>query len=325
MARYLIAADPLSVILPVTDTTIMMAEELLLNGHSVDYLDLSTMDWRQTADRYLGSLKVAKVEEMNLKLIPPLRVGPARIARVEEYDVILQRKDPPVDDTFIGHCRIFMQAPKSILQINNPAETWRVSEHELPLEFSEYTLPTLVAHSPDEFLSQMGSRHVETVVKPHNTFSGWGIEFFSKHTDTATLTAYWKKWAVNTKKVVIQDYSREVETIGDLRVLAFDGRVIGSVLRRPKVGSRLANLHQGGSAHPWKLTRIQSRATAEAGEKLAQRGLHLVGFDFIGDRLSEINITCPSALRQIDSVSGIKGQQAMMAEIEKLRQSGRRP
>ena len=99
-------------------------------------------------------------------------------------------------------------------------------------------------------------------------------------------------------------------------------KVIGSVLRKPKPGSRLANLHQGGSAHYFKPTPTQLKACEVISEDLWDKGLYLLGLDFIGDYLTEVNITCPSAVPQINRVMGIHGEKQIideMIELKKLR------
>src|SRR3989338_7531814 len=245
MVYYLIAADPMETFLPATDTTTLLAHELLRRGIAVDYLDLSRMDWRQPPVQYLSQLDVAPIEEVFLHDQPPFRLGPRRLERVQKYSAILQRKDPPVNELFVGHCKAFSDAPRKILQVNDPQNTWRVSEHELPLSFPEYSLSTCVVSSREELINAIRKTVVVLVAKPSNTCSGWGIEFFSRNTKTEELNRYWDRWAVNGGRLVLQEYAPEIETIGDLRVLVMNARIIGSVLRKPRPGSRLANLHQG--------------------------------------------------------------------------------
>lgn len=319
MARYLIAADPLSTFLPPTDTTTLLAFELLRRGIEVDYLDLAQMDRRLPPLEYLSGLRVAQIESVQLDHKPVFQLAESRTESISKYSVVLQRKDPPVDEVFIGHCSAFSQAPSNILQINDPRWTWRLSEHELPMEFPEFSIPTRIAHTEIEFLAAVQRPTKEAVIKPRNTYSGWGIEFFSFRTAATVLKEYWQRWGSQAHGVIVQEYAPEIETIGDLRILIMNQKIIGCVLRRPKLGSRLANLHQGGSAHFWKVTPRQALACETVARELIKKGLYLIGLDFIGERISEINITCPSALRQINAVEGIQGERVIIDEIERLR------
>lgn len=317
MVRYLLAADPLHTFLPKTDTSTLMIHELCRRGIAVDYLDLSQMDWRQS--EYLSTLRVSEIKSVSLQATPPFVLTPDRLARIDEYSVILQRKDPPVDEVFIGHCRQFMRAPPEILQINSPHEIWRVSEHELPMLFPLHSIPTRVARSFQEFTQQVGTSGCPVVAKPKNTHSAHGIAFFSARTPLSELKSYWQQWGKPSGSVVVQDYAAEMESIGDLRVLSFNGEVLGSVLRKPAPGSRLGSLHLGASAHPWALTSRQLDAVRVVSQQLATLGLYFLGLDFIGQRLSEINVTCPSALPQVNAVMNITGQMRLMDCIEDLR------
>src|SRR5690606_507074 len=118
----------------------------------------------------------------------------------------------------------------------------------------------------------------------------------------------------------VQPYLPEIETIGDLRILSMNRRILGCVLRKPKKGGRLGNLHLGATAHPFTPTARQLAAAKTVADDLAPKGLYLLGLDFIGDYLTEVNITCPSAARQINQVSGTHVEVALIDELEQLRQ-----
>jgi glutathione synthase len=315
LPRYLLAGEPLRNYIPGLDTGVTLAGELLRRGIALDYCDLSEMDWKRDTTDYLSHLRVARIESA-AQNTPAFSLGPWRQARVDEYGVILQRKDPPVDDNYRGHALHFTAAPRSIVQMNNPALTWKLSEHMLPAEYPEYSIPTFLCRDFHEFEGQIRSRKEDSVAKPMHLFSGVGIQFFSSQTSPEELQEYWEKWK---PEIVVQPYLAEITTVGDLRILAINGKVVGSVLRKPKPGSRLANLHQGGSAHFFEPTREQLKAVDVISNDLCPRGLYLLGIDFIGNYVSEINITCPSALPQINEVSNIQGERIIIDELEKLR------
>jgi glutathione synthase len=158
---------------------------------------------------------------------------------------------------------------------------------------------------------------LEAVVKPLGECSGRGIAFFAPSTPTPELAAYWAA-LTDPDGAVVQPYQPAITTHGDLRILVMNRRVLGSVARIPRPGSRLANLHQGASVRPFDPTPRQLAAVAAVADALTPRGLYLLGLDFIGDLLSEINFTSPSALVQINEVSQTRAELVLVDEIERL-------
>lgn len=314
--KVLVTADPIERFQPKFDTTLRLTAEYLKRGISVDYMDLTHADATQKASTYLGRLPVHAVEHVDPKATPFIRLSPVRIADVGEYDVILHRKDPPVDDFYRDHTQKFSHAPKRILQINNPDLTWRLSEHILTTEFPEHSIPTIVCETAREFIAAVRAQSGEAVAKPENECSGVGIAFFPNDTPQAELDAYWAKWK---PLVVVQPYVDEITKSGDLRILVMNGKIMGSVLRVARQGSRLANLHQGATWRAFTPTPKQVEACDAVGRALAEHGLYLLGLDFIGDRLSEINFTSPSAMVQINEVMGQRTEVLLVNEIEALR------
>jgi glutathione synthase len=316
--KYLIVADPVSRWQPVFDTSLRTAAELLSRGIEVDYVDLLATDALKPAGAYLESLPVQKVlhaepEEPNF-----LGLGPKRLAPVTDYAVILQRKDPPVDERFRAYMEIYAQAPRSILQINDPSEAIAWSEHLLPMRFPEFSIPTQVCRSPEELVCAVREQVTEAVLKPVNECSGIGVSFLRKDVPEPEILKYWEEWR---PAVVVQPYQEEITKSGDLRILVFNRQVLGSVLRVPRQGSRLANLHQGASSAKWTPTKRQLEAAEAISADLTPRGLYLLGLDFIGDLVSEINITSPSALVQINQVMGKRTEVELVDGIEALRKS----
>ncbi len=313
--RYLLAADDYMKFKPATDTGVVLAKEILARGIEVDYLDLGQHDYKQDTKTYLSTLPVRPILKSDSSMWPLFELGPVRRANVSEYTVILQRKDPPVDEIYIGHCKHFSHAPKDIVQMNNPDMTWRLSEHELPAMYPKYGVPTKKCHSFEDLVKAVRSFQGDIVVKPDNLSSGVGVEFLSSQTDEKTLKAFWDKWK---PAAIVQPYMEEITTIGDLRIMVMNQKIIGWVLRKPKPGSRIANLHQGGSAHGWELTPQQIEASLAVAKDLTPKGLWLLGLDFIGNYISEINITCPSTVIQVNQVLNRKIEVDIIDELEKL-------
>lgn len=313
--KFLLAGEPVETFHPDLDSGVILAKEIIERGHSLDYCNLISTPYDIPTEDYLSSLPVQKVEGAFLKKTPAFKLSKPRKVNAEEYHVILQRKDPPVDKLYRAHADHFAMLPEHIVQMNDPNMTTRFSEHLLPQKYPKYAVPTVLCKSFDAFVSKIQKYDGETVAKPMHFFSGIGIEFFSPKTPKNELEAYWKKYE---PEVVVQPYIEEVTELGDVRILVMNEEIIGAVRRLPKPGSRLANLHQGATSSPTSPTPIQIEACEAVASDLSPKGLYLLGLDFIGDYLTEVNITCPSALRQINEMNGAEGEKVIIDQLEKL-------
>jgi len=313
--RYLIVADPITALNPVFDLGVCISRELLKRHIDVDYLDLLGHDPSLPTDRYLETLPVRQIVSADATRDPFWQLGPLRIKAVGEYDVILQRKDPPVDAVFIDHHRHFVCAPETVVQINRPPATYELSEHSIVLRYPQYAAPTVVAGNFDELVAAVREQDGEVVCKPMNTYCGIGVTFVSASTPVDQLRSFWHEWA---PEVIVQPYLPAIESSGDLRILTLGQRVLGSVLRVPAVGSRLANLHQGATAARLEPTPRQLECCREVANDLNPLGLHLLGLDFIGSHLTEVNFTSPTTLVQINQVNGIRADRDMVDELERM-------
>jgi len=313
--RYLIVADALERLNPVFDLGVCVSVELINRGIQVDYLDLYASDAELPSAEYLASLPVRTVYSADASRSKFWDLGPEHHAAITDYRIVLHRSDPPVDERFIRYAKHFETAPDSVLQINRPPATYLLSEHTVHLRYPEYAAPTEVAASPDELVAAVRAQPGEAVCKPKNTYCGIGIDFVPSDEDEAVLRRYWDEWG---PEVIVQPFLDAIETSGDLRILTIEQRVLGSVLRVPAEGSRLANLHQGATAAALAPTQRQLDACRVVAADLNPMGLHLLGLDFIGEFLTEVNITSPTTIVQINQVNGIRADIDLVDELEKM-------
>jgi len=313
--RYLLVADSLDDLNPEFDLGVCISTELLNRGIGVDYLDLPATDPALDTDDYLAHLPVREILSSDAARRPFWELGPQRTTSVDEYRVLLQRKDPPVDDGFISRTRHFEAAPEEIVQINRPPATYELSEHTTALRYPDYAAPTAVCTSFDEVVDAVRALPGEVVLKPENTYCGIGVTFVKPTVEDKVLQEYWEKWQPH---VIVQPYLEAIESSGDLRILTINERVLGSVLRVPAGGSRLANLHQGATAARLEPTPRQLEACRVVAEDLNPLGLHLLGLDFIGEDLTEVNFTSPTTIVQINRVNGIRADIELVDELERM-------
>ncbi len=313
--RYLLVADGLEDLNPKFDLGVCLSTELLRRGIAVDYLDFPATDPSLSSDRFLGALPVREILSSDAARSPFWELGAGRTADVGDYRVILQRKDPPVDEDFISRTRHFEAAPPEIVQMNRPPATYELSEHTAALRYPEYAAPTAVCSSAEEVMEAVRALPGEVVLKPENTYCGIGVTFIRQSATDDELRDYWEQWKPH---VIVQPFLDAIETTGDLRILTINDKVLGSVLRVPADGSRLANLHQGATAARLEPTTRQLEACRVVAEDLNPLGLHLLGLDFIGEDLTEVNFTSPTTIVQINQVNGIRADIELVDELERM-------
>lgn len=328
MPPYLVTADPVASLQPRFDTTIRVLAELLGRGVPVDYCDLAATDLSRPPADWLAALPVHAVEYADPSRTPCIGLAAPRLADAAAYELLLHRKDPPVDAAYRAWTSRFA-ALAGPVQVNDPAELLRRSEHTLAAEaFPELAVPTVHCRDLAALEVAVRTQPTEAVVKPLYACSGVGIAFFAADAPLAALQDHWDMYAGTGPEgqpdgLVVQPYQPAIVDRGDLRILVMAGRVLGCVTRVPRPGSRLANLHQGAGFRAAEPTPRQLAAVDAIAGELTPRGLWLLGIDFIGDLVSEINFTSPSALVQIDEVMHRRVEVDLVDELERLRARAR--
>jgi len=280
-------------------------------------MDTDALEIPEYKSDLLQGLPVQRILSADPQKSPFFEMDSPQFFPVNHFQVPVHRRDPPVDKKFLAITEVFKKTPTPILQINNPEYTSQLSEHELPSEFPQFSTPTFHCATFEEFEKKVWELEPETVAKPTNQSSGVGIQFFKKNSQKDELKKYWDIW----HPLIVQPFIKEIETLGDLRIVTINQKILGSVTRIPKKGSRLGNLHAGATAHKLDPTAEQIKASLAVAHELAKKGLHLLGLDFIGPFLNEINITSPSAIVQINEVMGFDHFPKLIDEFENLRES----
>ena len=289
--------DPIGSIDIAGDTSFALALEAQRRGHSL---------WYYTPDSL--SLNEGRVEAVGQSLALRDRAGDHFTAGTAErrglgsFDVILMRQDPPFDMAYITLTHLLEMLPPSTMVVNNPAEVRNAPEKLLVTMFTELMPPTLISRDTDAIRS-FRERHHDIIVKP--LFGNGGAGVFRLTPDDQNLNALLEMFlAVSREPVMVQRYLPEVRQ-GDKRVILVDGEPVGAVNRVPSAGEARSNLHVGGTAEATELTARDREICAIIGPELRRRGLLFVGIDVIGDYLTEINVTSPTGIREIQRLTGI--------------------
>ena len=288
--------DPIGSIDISGDTSFALALEAQARGHSL---------WYYTPDSL--SLNEGRVEAVGQKLTlrdeagDHFTAGTAERRNLDSFDVILMRQDPPFDMAYITLTHLLEMLPASTMVVNNPAEVRNAPEKLLVTMFTELMPPTLISRDT-EAIKAFRDRHQDIIVKP--LFGNGGAGVFRLTPDDQNLNALLEMFlAVSREPVMVQRYLPEVRQ-GDKRIILVDGEPVGAVNRVPSAGEARSNLHVGGTAEATELTARDREICSMIGPELRRRGLLFVGIDVIGNYLTEINVTSPTGIREIQRLTG---------------------
>ena len=242
------------------------------------------------------------------------------VTSLADFDVILMRKDPPFDMEFIYATYILeLAAIQGALVINNPASLRDANEKMFITHFPQCIAPTLVTRESSQ-IRDFIAEHGEIILKPLDGMGGSSI-FRIKHGDPNTNVAIETLSALGTRFIMIQKYISEISE-GDKRILLINGEPIDYALARvPLAGETRGNLAAGGTGSGIELSERDRWICEQVAPVLIEKGLMFVGLDVIGDFLTEINVTSPTCIRELDSIYNIDIASKLMDCIQTSVQS----
>ena len=232
-----------------------------------------------------------------------------RTVPLDELDVILMRKDPPVDMEFIYTTFLLQRAAAhGVLVVNNPGAIRNASEKLYTAWFSQCSPPTRVSREIKR-LKEFLDEHGDIIVKPLDGMGGASV--FRIQMNDPNLNVILETITANgTKSTMAQRYIPEISA-GDKRILMINGEPFPHALARiPTAGETRGNLAAGGRGEGVDLSKRDLWICEQLGPALREQGLMFVGLDVIGDYLTEINVTSPTCIRELDSIynADIAGQ-----------------
>jgi len=217
--------------------------------------------------------------------------------RLGDFDIVMMRKDPPVDVNYLHATWILDHARGKTLLVNDPRGLRELNEHLAVLNFPHLTPPTIVTRSPERLRKFQKEQGGAIVVKPVDGFGGLGI-FVVRDGDPNASSIIETSTSAGTRWTLAQAFLPAV-TAGDKRIVLCAGEPIGAVLRVPATAEARGNLHVGGRAVKTEITAREKDIIKELAPFLAQHGQIFVGLDIIGGMLTELNITSPTGIRHI--------------------------
>lgn len=308
--RIAVVMDPPAGLSVEADTTFVLMLEAQRRGHRVHYVDpadLGVSDGRATARAW--PIRVWRERS------PHFELGPAHaIVLDDDVDVVLQRKDPPVDAAYVTATQILGLCRRARV-LNRPAGILAANEKLYACRWPEWMAETRVTREIPELIDFMARLGGEMIIKPLDGRGGEGI-FHLGNTDRNLFSILEQATAFGRKPVMAQRYLPEVRQ-GDKRILLLDGEPIGALLRVPKPTETRSNLHVGGRPVQAELTPQERRIVEALAPTLRQDGLFFVGIDVIGGRLTEVNVTSPTGVQEIDRLDGVCLEARILDAIER--------
>lgn len=309
-----VVMDPIASITYYKDTTLALLQAAQARGHNLTYMEMP--------DLYLEQ-GVAKARTRPLTVFDNAQqwyqLGSFEDKNLADLDVILMRKDPPFDNQFIYATYVLERAENDgCLVVNKPQSLRDCNEKVFATAFPECCPPVLVSRDPAR-LRAFHAQHQDVIFKPLDGMGGSGI-FRCKH-DDPNVSVILETLTLNSAEFIMaQKYLPEIKQ-GDKRILVVNGEAIPySLARIPASGETRGNLAAGGTGVAQPLTERDQWIVDQVAPTLIEKGLLFVGLDVIGDYLTEINVTSPTCVREIDKAFNTNIGEKLVIALENKRQ-----
>lgn len=310
--NFLIVMDDIATINYKKDTSLAMMWAISERNHGLAYCGIHDL-WLDKGELCVDKqdLRVFKNPEKFYELDEKTTV------KATDFDVILMRKDPPFDMNFLYALHLLEYAKRAgVLVVNDPNSVRACNEKLFATQFSEYMSPTIVT-AKQSHIREFLNEHEDVIVKPLDGMGGMGI--FRLTVDSPNIGSTLEILTqMESLPIMAQKYLPEIKE-GDKRVLIVGGQVVPYCLARiPQGGETRGNLAAGGRGVAMPLTEAERAVAEKVAPTLLQNGLYFVGLDLIGAKITEINVTSPTCVREIDDQCGTQIAVDFIEFIEKL-------
>ena len=303
-----IQMDPIESIDIEVDSTFALAIEAQERGHNLFYYPPQNLTYREGNVVAWGwPLSVRKVSGGHFSLGPPSNQS------LKDFDAILLRQDPPFDMSYITTTHLLEMIADDVLIVNNPFWVRNHPEKLLALRFPDLIPPTAISRHANT-LKEFRSKHQDVVVKP--LYGNGGVGVFLIRENDLNFNALCEMFLQTSREpLIIQKFLPEVME-GDKRIILVEGEPVGGLNRVPARDEARSNLHVGGTAEKVDLTERDHEICARIGPLLRQCGFVFVGIDVIGNCLTEINVTSPTGLVELQRFDGVNAAGLVWDSIE---------
>lgn len=300
--------DPITEVNINADSSFRLAEEAQARGHELFYYSpdhLAFEEGRVTARGH--DMTVQRVEG------DPAVLGERRTADLGDFDVVWLRQDPPFDMHYITATHLLDRLKGETLVVNDPFWVRNYPEKLLVLDFPDLTPPTTIARDL-EVIKAFKAKHGDIILKPLYGNGGAGV-FRLDENDRNLSSLHELFTGFSREPLIVQKFLPDVSN-GDKRVILVDGEPVGAINRVPAKGETRSNMHVGGRPEKIALSDRDREICAAIGPLLREKGQIFVGIDVIGNYLTEINVTSPTGIQELERFDGINVAAKIWEAIE---------
>jgi glutathione synthase len=292
--KFAFIMDPLDKMLVDKDTTFVFMLEAQFRGHEIYFLGLRDLYAR-------GRQVIARARRCEVMRRDPNHkfLDEGAEYPLENFDAVFMRKDPPADAAYLYATMLLSLADsRRTFVLNNPAGLREANEKLYSLNFPDAIPPTLVTYEIPRLKTFLAEQNGEMIVKPLDGHGGEGVFLVTTKDRNLgaileTVTQY------ETRLIMAQRYIPEARN-GDKRLIVLNGEPLGCTLRVPRDDENRGNIHVGGNCVKSPITARDREICRMLKPRLERDGLYFVGLDIIGDYLTEVNVTSPTGVQEID-------------------------
>jgi glutathione synthase len=293
-----------------TDTTFLMLQEAQNRGHEIFYYTPQSMFLDVKKQKICAQISKIKLNNSSNFC----DILEKKYQNLTDFDVILVRQDPPFDMNYLTTTYFLEKIKDLVLIVNDPSNIRNCPEKLFVTNFPNLTPPTIIS-SNLEIIKEFYKEHKKIILKPLYSFGADGVILIDETSQNLNSNFEMMQKLYKTP-LIAQKFLEEIGN-GDKRIFLLDGEPIGTVSRVAQKGEIRSNLHIGGIAQKAQLTNRDLEICREISPHLKKLNLLLVGIDVIGDYLTEINVTSPTCIPEINELNNQKLQTKILESIEK--------
>lgn len=305
-----VVMDPIAKIKPEKDTSFAMMLEAQRRGATLVYFELSDLYIDNGAPKGIGQQVTVRDQDKDFYTL-----GETTTYALGDIDVLLMRKDPPFDSEFLYATHILSLAERDGALVVNRPQSLRDFNEKLFTSYFPSLIPDTLVTRNSKLVREFHAKHKDVICKPLDGMGGASI--FRVKEDGTNLGVIIETLTANgQRQMMVQKYLPEIKD-GDKRVLIVNGEVMPYCLARlPSAGETRGNLAAGGTGRPQPISDSDRRLAETIAPVLIEKGLIFVGLDVIGDCITEINVTSPTCVREIERAYDINIMAALFDAIE---------
>ncbi|HKK29500.1 MAG TPA: glutathione synthase [Alphaproteobacteria bacterium] len=304
-----IQMDPIDRIDVKGDSSLMLALEAQRRGYTLFHYLPNGLSLKNGKVRARGNPLTVRYDPND-----HFTLGTEEMIDLSTMDVVLMRQDPPFDMAYITATHILEHIHPKTLVVNDPVAVRNAPEKLFVTHFEDMMPPTLISSDREE-IKAFRLEYEDIIVKP--LFGNGGAGVFHIKPDDENLTSLMELFTQMFREpVIVQRYEPKVRE-GDKRIILVDGEPVGGINRIPAMGEARANMHVGGRAVKTELSARDREICEAIGPTLRDQGLVFVGIDVIGDYMTEINVTSPTGIQEMNRFDTVNIETLIWDAIER--------